>query len=298
MRRSNTIVAGLFVLCAVSLGTMPVRADVPNPAASPAAPEPPSAQSFYSAAVNAMRQLPQPSYVSFRVEGQGEGLQVIPFTIRGQVWLSIGGGSLPSSWILRHRTDDFKSEVVDVYADRRYVTQRSFFDPTWYGSYRALRDGMLGYQDVEAPVSSYATPGPDRPTNLKTIAVETVIGPSIYAVEDRGPATCENGNPGHALHLTPRTNDPRRQLTDVVVDTTSMRFCTIRYSWSNGGFTGSVEQHYADTGGYWMQTDGSLDGKLRVTPFSSHHGIWHYRLTNMQFPKSLPAAAFVPDPYQ
>lgn len=298
MHRSNAFAAGFLLVCAASLGTMPVRADAPNPEAPPSASEPPSAQSFYSAAINAMRQLPQPAYVSFRVEGQGEGLQVIPFTIRGQVWLSIGAGSLPSSWVLRHRTDDFKSEVVDVYADRRYVTQRSFFDPTWYGSYRALRDGMLGYQDIEAPISSYATPGPDQPTTLKTIAVETVIGPSIYAVDDRGAAACENGNPGHALHLTPRTSDPRRQLTDVVVDTTSMRFCTIRYSWSNGGFTGSVEQHYADTGGYWMQTDGSLDGKLRETPFSSHRGIWHYRLTNMQFPKSLPASAFVPNPYQ
>jgi hypothetical protein len=297
MYRARTLTAGLLLACIASFAVPLARADEP-PATAPPAAEPPSAQSFYSAAVSAMKQLPEPAYVSYRIEGQGNGLQVIPFSIRGQVWLAIGSGSIPSNWTLRHRTDDFKTEVIDVYGDRRYVTQRSFFDPTWYGSYRALRDGMLGYQDVEAPISSYATPGPDRPTTLKTIAVETVIGPSIYSVEDRGASPCENGNPGHALHLTPRTSDPRRQLTDVVVDTSSMRFCMIRYSWNNGGFNGVVEQHYADTGGYWMQTDGTLSGKFKVGPFSTHSGVWNYRLSNMQFPKNVPASAFAPNPYE
>jgi len=297
-----TILAGLVLFIALASG--PANADPPAaapdgaPAVTPASPAPPTALSFYAAALNAMRQLPEPSYISYRLEGEGQGLQVVPFTLRSQVWLSIGPGSLPSNWILRHRTDDYKSEVIDEWGDRRYVTQRSFFDPTWYGSYRALRDGMLGYQDVEAPISSYATPAPDRPTTLKIIAMETVMGPSIYEVEDRGSATCPNGDAGHALHLTPRTSDPRRQLTDVVVDVPSMRFCTVRYSWANGGFHGVVEQHYAQIGGYWMQTDGVLDGTLREFGFSTHHGIWRYRLTDMQFPKDMPVEAFEPDPYQ
>jgi hypothetical protein len=145
MLRVNALIAALLL---VSI-TLPARAD-----------DPPSAQSFYVAALNAMKQLPEPAYVSYRIDGQGSGLQVIPFTIRGQVWLAIGLGSTPSSWVLRHRTDDFKSEVIDVSADRRYVTQRSFFDPTWYGSYRALRDGMLGYQDVEARFRPMRRPRP------------------------------------------------------------------------------------------------------------------------------------------
>ena len=270
----------------------------PSPAPSTTV-EPPSAQTFYSAALNAMRHLPQPAYVSFRIDGESQGLQVLLMTENHLVWLRLGTGSLPASWALVHRTDDYASSIFDMYTGRHYVTQRSFFDPTWYGSYRALRDGMLGYQDVEPAVSSFATPTPGPPTTLKTIAMETVMGPSIYAVEDRGSAACPNGDPGHALHLTPHERDPRRQLTDVVVDIRSMRFCMIRYAWpGNSGFKGVVEQHYADVGGYWVQTDGLIDGTMRAFGIAMQHGIWHYRLSQITFPKQVPSKAFTQEYYQ
>jgi hypothetical protein len=292
MQRARTTIAFSVLLAAMVLQALPARADTTPD-------EPPSPQAFYAQALSAMRQLPEPPYVTYRLEGQGDGLQIALTTISGQVWLQIGAGSMPSSWLLRHRTDDYTTEIYDAWADRRLVTQRSFFDPTWYGSYRALRDGMLGYQDVEAPVSAQPTAPPDRATTLKTIAVETVMGPGIYAVEDRGSVTCANGDPGHALHLVPRTPDPRRQLTEVVVDTRSMRFCSIRYAWrGQGGFRGEVEQHYADVGGYWMQTDGLLDGSMRALGIVVHHGIWRYRFVGMQFPPSLPDGIFAANPYQ
>ena len=56
------------------------------------------------------------------------------------------------------------------------------------------------------------------------------------------------------------------------------------------GYHGIVEQHYADVGGYWMQTDGILDGTMRAFGIAYHHGIWRYRLTAMQFPNSEPPA--------
>jgi hypothetical protein len=290
MRRFKTILTASFSLLVLAAGSLPGRADA---ASAPAAP---SAQAFYVAALGAMRELPQPTYVSYRLEGQGDALQITLTQIRGLVWLYFEAGSTPSHWTMRHRTDDYETEVVNSMDEHRYVTQRSFFDPTWYGSYRALRDGMLGYQDVEAPVSSHPTPIPDPPTTLKTIAVESVMGPGIYAVQDRGSAACSNGDPGHALHLTSRSHDPKHQLTDVIVDLHSMRFCMIRYSWPSAfGFHGVVEQYYAEVGGYWMETGGTIDGTLRAFGIATHHGIWHYRLTDMQFPKSIPAEAFVPN---
>ncbi|MDQ2865421.1 MAG: hypothetical protein M3R51_04290 [Candidatus Eremiobacteraeota bacterium] len=247
-----------------------------------------------------MSDLPQPAYVSYGLESQSDGLQIALITVQHLLWLSIESGSSPSHWLLRHRTNDYASEVVNIGDNRRYVTHRSFFDPTWYGSYRALRDGMLGYQDIEKPLSELSTaPAAAPPTILKTIAVTAVMGPGIYDVHDNGTATCNNGDPGHALHLTPRTSDPKRQLTDAVVDLTSMRFCTIRYSWPSGfGFHGTVEEHFSSVGGYWMQTDGILDGTLRAFGISMHHGIWRYRLTNMQFPSTLPPQTFIRDPRQ
>jgi hypothetical protein len=261
-----------------------------------AAADPPSAREFYVQAIAAMSALSQPPYVTYRMEGSAEGFQVGLTTIGGQVWLNIRPGSTSDRWTLRHRTYDYQSEIVSLSDGRRLVTQRSFFDPTWYGAYRALRLGMLYSQDPAEPRPSpgVATPAPD-PT-LKTIGAIKVIGPAIYDVHDRGAAPCPNGDPGRALHFTSRIRDSQHQLSDVIVELRSMRFCMMRFGTAAAlGFHGIVEQHYGDVGGYWMQTDGVLDGTLRVFGVSTHHGVWRYRLLEMQFPTSLPAETFAPN---
>jgi hypothetical protein len=262
-----------------------------------AAADPPSARAFYVQAIAAMSDVPQPPYVTYRMEGSAEGLQVGLTTISGQVWLNIRAGSTSDRWTLRHRTYDYQSEIVSLSDGRRYVSQRSFFDPTWYGAYRALRLGMLYSQDPAEPRPSpgAATPAPD-PT-LKTIGAIKVMGPAIYDIDDRGATVCPNGDPGRAMHLTSRTRDPQHQLSDVIVELRSMRFCTMRFGTAAAlGFHGIVEQHYGDVGGYWMQTDGILDGTLRVFGVSTHHGVWRYRLLEMQFPSSLPPETFAATP--
>jgi hypothetical protein len=261
-----------------------------------AAADPPTARDLYVQAIAAMSDLPQPPYVTYRMEGNAQGLQVGLTTISGQVWLNIRPGSTSDRWTLRHRTYDYESEIVSQSDGRRYVSQRSFFDPTWYGAYRALRLGMLYSQDPAEPRPSpgVATPAPDP--SLKTIGAIKVMGPAIYDVDDRGTAVCPNGGPGRALHLTSRTRDPQHQLSDVIVDLQSMRFCVMRFGTAGAlGFHGIVEQHYGDVGGYWMQMDGILDGTLRVFGVSTHHGVWRYRLLDMQFPSSLPPDAFAHD---
>jgi hypothetical protein len=258
-----------------------------------AAQTPPSAESFYLTAVRAMRDLPQPRYLTYDMRGDGDGFDVGLTVIHHLVWLAIRSGSGSTSWQLRHRTNDYASEIVED-TGRRYVTQRSFFDPTWYGAYRALRDGMLDYQDVEKPLSMQATPAAQPSPDLRTIAVVNVIGTSIYRVEDGGPAACSNGARGHRIHLISRDRNPKHQLNDVIVELSSMRFCMIRYRVKDAfGFNGFVEQRYADVGGYWLQTGGTLDGTQRAFGIALHHGIWRYRLTNVKFPHSLPASAFL-----
>ncbi len=246
-----------------------------------------------------MSDLPQPAYVTYRLESSSEGFQVDLEVLRRQVWLNIHSGSTTDRWTLRHRTFDYQSEIVNAADGQRYVSTRSFFDPTWYGAYRALREGMLNYQDPAPPQPS---PGPFQPTpapTLKTIAVISVMGPSVYNIFDRGALSCPNGDPGRAMHLTSRNRDPRHQLSDVIVDLQLMRFCMMRFGLSSGlGFQGIVEQHYAAVGGYWMQTDGLLDGTLRIMGIATHHGIWRYRLLDMQFPTSLPPDTFAIPPQQ
>ena len=78
------------------------------------------------------------------------------------------------------------------------------------------------------------------------------------------------------------------QLSDVAIDLRSNRFCMIRYSVADAfGFHGVVQQNFGNVGGYWMETDGFLDGTLRFMGFATHHGIWRYRLTDMHFPSML-----------
>src|ERR1700730_7747825 len=105
-------------------------AGTPRPVA---AADVPSAREFYVQAIAAMSDVPQPPYVTYRMEGSAEGLQVGLTTISGQVWLNIRAGSTSDRWTLRHRPYDYQSEIVSLSDGRRYVSQRSFFD--------AQRDG-------------------------------------------------------------------------------------------------------------------------------------------------------------
>jgi hypothetical protein len=246
-----------------------------------------------------MRALPQPQYVTYTMAGSGDNLSIGLRVMRHLVWLEMitGSASFPSEWTIRHRTDDYASEIT-TYQGERLVSTRAFFDPTWYGAFRALRDGMLMYQQTDPPVSAGATPTPGPSPDLRTIAVVTVIGSNVYKVEDRGAAACADGDPGHALHLVSREPDPRHQLADVVVDLRNMHFCTMRFNVRESGFSGSVEQHYAYVGGYWLQTDGTIETGIRTLGVMVGHGAWRYQLQQMHFPNAIAAETFLRPWYQ
>jgi hypothetical protein len=252
---------------------------------------------LYSSAVDSMRTLRQPEYLTYTMEGEGEGLGIALTVVHHLVWLEMTTYSSaqptePVTWMLRHRTDDYASEITEE-SGRRLVSTRPLFDPTWYGAFRALRDGMLDYQKPEPAISSYATPTPGPPTDLRTIAVVDVIGSNIYSIVDKGESACANGDPGRALHLIPRDRDPRHQLADVVIDLRNMHFCTMRFNVSDGAWRGSVEQHYSDIEGYWLQTDGTIESSLRTLGILLFHGVWRYRLESMTFPPLIPAETFL-----
>ncbi|GAC1392433.1 MAG: hypothetical protein NVSMB31_10590 [Vulcanimicrobiaceae bacterium] len=256
--------------------------------------DPPAAQALYLSAVSAMSALREPAYVTYTLEAQSLGLRV-DFTHdqAHRIWLNIHSSQLDNTWQLRHRTDDFASEIVDE-AGKRYVSKRAFFDPTWYSAYHALRDGMLNYQPPERALSTLATPVPETASTLHSIGMVNVMGPTIYQIVDRGAAVCPQGNAGHALHLISRDRLPSHQLSDVIIDEATHRFCMIRFSIADAfGFHGVIEQYYGETAnGYWLQTGGLMDGTMRAFGISMHHGKWRYRLTHMQFPSSIADDAF------
>ncbi len=281
LRTPAVFVAFALLLTAIFISATRAQADPPS-----------AAESLYLAAVKATSSRAQPAFESSTLHSQDDGLPVKLFVRNHFVWLGIGSGSGPSAWQLRHRTDDYATEIIDENG-KRYVTARSFFDPTWYGTYRALRDGMLNYQDVEQPVSAGATPVPQEPSSLRQIAAIHVMGPTIYRLEERGAQACPNGSPGHALHLVARDRAPQHQLSDVIINVQTQEFCMLRYGVRDAfGFHGIVEQHFGDVGGYWTLTDGIIDGTLRFFGISTHHGIWRFTLDGISYPRSIPPDVF------
>jgi len=245
---------------------------------------------LYSRSLRVMDGLRQPRYLAYRLESSSDGLQIDLWADpQGLVWLRGHDGSAPDAWTFRHRTFDYMNEIVHVSDGRRFVSPRAVFDPTWYGAVRAMHLGMFlpGKQPLAAPRES--TEGGD--TALKTIGSVSVMGPALYNIQDRGAVSCPNGQPGHALHFTSRDNDYLHQLSDVVIETRSARFCVVTFLARGAGSvvtSGTFEEHYADVNGYWLQTDGVLDGMWQASPLSrKRHGIWRYRLVDMSFPATL-----------
>lgn len=288
-----------IVACGVA-----IAGPIPGRSANPA-----SARELYVKAIAVMEALKQPAFVTYRLESKSDGL-------RGDVSDTchpcMSPGSNVDHWTIWHRTWDYETAVLDQRTGGRYVMNNASMDPTWYGTARALHTGMIhGINTYRIPnpsappIMPNATPTPD--TTLKTISVLAVIGPGIYNIEDRGDAACPNGDAGRALHLWSRTRNQGHQLSDVIVDLHSLRFCMMRFAMNAAGPLGGsavAEEHFGDVGGYWMETDGFVDGTLRVLGIRAAHGRWYYRLVDMQFPASLPdniftttSAAFDPNVY-
>lgn len=253
----------------------------------------PDATALYQQAIAAMSGLQQPPYLSYRVNGTGNGLNIGLVVRGGNLWLNMQGGSGTSQWFIKHRTFDYASAVVNLSDGKTYLTHRSFFDPTWYGTYRALHEGMLNSQDPAPPRPSPAPSAAPADLTLKTIAITSVMGTNIYRVTDAGPAACPNGAPGRALRLDSRDHDWRHQLNGVIVDEASHRFCMMRFGISEAmGFAGVVEQDFSDVNGYWIETGGLIDGTLRALGISTHHGIWHFTLSEIVLPSTIPDDTF------
>ena len=262
--------------------------------------DPAAALALYLRALGAMSDLKQPAYVTYRLEGRSEGLEG-DLVAQSTCLLHVIFGKKTDQWTLRHRTSDEETEILDSADDHRYVTDDPEFDPTWNGSYRSLTHELIASRcSARAPQGPSAPTAPTRPPDapdarLRTIATVTVLGPGIYNIEDLGSAPCSNGDPGRALHLWSRIKNPSHQLSDVIIDLQSMRFCMVRFGRrASAGLGADVtwEVHYRDVDGYWMETDGSAEATLRALGIAAAHGTWRFDLLDMQFPNLLPPDTF------
>ena len=246
-----------------------------------------------------MNDLPVPPYVTYRLESTADGanlhIRTEPCTTT-----NLDFGNTPVRWTIRASTSDHLAEIVGADGTRNIFGM----DPTWAATYRQLRSGALReYRDrcipppLHAPEAVAVDAKPDPA--IRVIGTIQAIGPGIYRAEDRGPVACDNGDPGRALHVTSRTNNRSQQLTDVIVDERSLRFCMVRFGARFGegvAVDGTYEQYFADVKGYVVQTGGSVEMTQRIAGISSKHGIWRYRFLDFAFPRFLPLTTFAPTP--
>lgn len=262
-----------------------------------AADAPPPILALYRQTIKAMDDLKEPPYVTYRLESTSEGLRGDFYHCPGTFFCTSLGNNT-NHWMLWHRTNDFHTAILDLDNNRRYDTDTTFFDPTWYGPYRALRIGMINVPRV-AP-SALPSTSPIPASSLPVIGTVSVFSPGIYEVSDRGDTTCPNGDPGHAVHLTSRTRNPLHQLSDAIINLKWTRFCSVRLTRHGGGAlagnTTHWEGHYGEVGSYWMLTDGFVDESGRIVGVSTRGGTWRFRLFDMRFPESLPPDTFSPVP--
>jgi len=260
-----------------------------------------SARDLYVRALRAMSELDQPAYVTYTLQSTSNGLKG-GVAARCRVWIEFGSNK--DRWTIWHRTADYVSLVEDDTNDAECISHHPFFDPTWYGAFHALSTGMINqigtYRVSTVPTSppiAQSTPAPD--ISLRTISSVAVLGPAIYNFEDRGSVACPNGDPGEAIHLWSRRDDPHHQLSDVIIDLRSIRFCMVRLGLKAPGALGgsfTLELHFNQVDRYWMVTDGVIEGMSRVFGVKSGYGTWQYRLTDMRFPSSLSDVMFVKAP--
>lgn len=251
-----------------------------------------------------MQALPQPAFMIYRlVADSDDGLKVQLDVSNHDVWLGFDAGSANTTWSVAHRSSDFRSLIVDENG-QSYVTNRSFFDPTWYSSYHAMRDGMFfdsrsGTQPDQRVVPTPApTPTPD--TALKTIAIEQSSNGNLYTARDDGPATCPNGDAGRALRFTPHGSPIQYQLTAAVVDLVPKLFCVMQFTLpALGGSPLEDDQYFGMVEGYWIRTGGEFRRATRTQLLGPSAILTlRYQLTDITFPYVLPDDLFVTPPGQ
>jgi hypothetical protein len=265
----------------------------------------PSADDYYRDALAQMRSITEPAYLTYQTSiPSGHSSIVLGNSKdgRAQLGLLISNRTQPAqSWSVSYRSRDGEASIA--VPGGHEISQLAFFDPTWRGAYTWMRHGLEAtLVDANAsPGPAAASPAPaSSPSPLPVIAMVTAIGPGYYRAEDGGAVNCADGRPGHHLHMVARTDPKTHPLTDVVIDTQTMRFCSMRFHESLGnallGMSFDVDLHFGTVDGYYVITNGAVVGVGKALLVPALHLATAFRYDGTQTPASLPDALFQVQP--
>jgi hypothetical protein len=273
-------------------------------AASPGADEAAPPEEFYRMALAQMQHVAEPPFVTYRTSvPSGHTSVIVRSDPNGYAKVSIRASTLVEparTWDVAYRGADGAASIA-LPDGHRAITGLALFDPTWRGAFRWMRRGITGTDAVEPPPDE----SPDvvqknGGTPPPVIAVVEAFGTNSYSVEDGGPTPCADGRDGRHLHLVARGDPVTHPLTDVVVDTQSMRFCTMRFHQTvRGGLNKGyfdIDLHFGEVGGYYLITDGKVTGGIRAYLFVAFNLDTAFTYDAVALPRSLPPDLFEPRP--
>lgn len=273
-------------------------------AASPNADGVASPEAFYRQALAQMQHVAEPPFVTYRtIVPSGHTSVIVRSDSNGYAKVSIRASTLVEperTWNVAYRGSDGAASIA-LPDGRRAITGLALFDPTWRGAFRWMRHGIVATDAGEpAPDLPPETVQPGGGTPPPVIAVVEAFGMNSYSVEDGGAIPCADGRDGRHLHLVARGDPVTHPLTDVVVDTQSMRFCTMRFHQAvKGGLNKGyfdIDLHFSDVGGYYLITDGKVTGGIRAYLFMAFNLNTPFTYDAVALPSSLPAGLFEPRP--
>jgi len=211
----------------------------------------------YVSALRIMQALPEPPYATFESNFQAPAMHINLAAWQGYatLYLLLNKDVVSNvSWRTEYHADAHLTTLRTANGTQ-LVALSPIFDPTWSGAYDWLRYGLQG---APAPASASAQ---QNPTGLRTIALVTAISPGAYDVDDAGAAQCPSGSPARHLHLRARFAPEDHPLTDVIIDQTTNRFCSMRFTIGSSGLVytmiGFMELHFGQVGKYWLVTGGN-----------------------------------------
>ncbi len=256
--------------------------------------QPPSAEQYYVQALEAMRNVPQPSFATYDVQlhitGMGFSLMREP-NDKASISLGWGRGLKPdATFSAAYRNRD---DLTSVQTPQGWGTIRSpIFDPTWNGVADWIRYGFDGRPETATTPS---LPTPDA-NGLPVIAAVRVMGVAFYDVSDAGAAMCANGDPAHRVHLIARRDPLDHPLTDAVIDERTNHFCLVRFEMRQSvvaaGYTFTTELNIGDIDGESVVRRGTMELMARAVGIGVKHVTMIFAYDHFSFPPTLAGDMF------
>ncbi|MGA7354244.1 MAG: hypothetical protein WA431_04600 [Candidatus Cybelea sp.] len=254
-------------------------------------PGPPSAEVLYAHAVEQTRRHAEPAFASYDTSITGLNCSIEGVHMACTLGRSTAKSEVP--FLVDLRESDGRLAVHQV-GESVVIVDSTFLNATWPAIDAILRQGFIGTRTAPSP-----TPLPVQPSStLPVIAVVSALSVTGYNVYDAGPATCSNGNAGHAVRLVARHDPLRYPLTGATVDLTTGDLCALRFDAKIRaaagliGATGGVQLDLENYAGYEVVTNERFDIDLRAIGVAVKHLRVGVAYSDFAFPKTLDPEIF------